>query len=194
LSSGNKGSSAANTDPEVAAAMAAEQVVIDRLIEEMHAGGYGWVEGRKPSDVMRLIGENVNSLSLFDEERAWKIPKIQEINKRCQSDGLMLQEMGTNFQMLGSDQAFDVLLGDSDCRFVTANNVTEESGRSQYGGVAALNFPRLAGFTMETGKDPSGLGRWAYILMLVPLLVTAYRPCKPSRSQRKDHSRGWYTV
>ena len=64
--------------------------------------------------------------------------------------------------MLGSDQAFDVLLGDSDCRFVTANNVTEESGRSQYGGVAALNFPRLAGFTMETGKDPSGLGRWAY--------------------------------
>jgi hypothetical protein len=97
LSSGNKGSSAADTDPEVAAAMAVEQVVIDRLIEEMHAGGYGWVEGRKPSDVLRLMGENVNSLSLFDEERAWKIPKIQEINKRYQSNGLMLQETGTNF-------------------------------------------------------------------------------------------------
>jgi hypothetical protein len=45
-------------DPEVAAAMAAELVVIDRLVDEMHEGGFGWVEGRKPSDVVRLMGEN----------------------------------------------------------------------------------------------------------------------------------------
>jgi hypothetical protein len=106
---------AAEVEPDMAAAMAAEQVVIDRLVEEMHTGGYGWVEGRKPSDVLRLMGENVNSLSLFDDERAWKVPKLKEINKRYQTDGLIMQETGTNFPLLGSEQALDVLLGDNDC-------------------------------------------------------------------------------
>jgi hypothetical protein len=57
----------------------------------------------------------VNSLSLFDDERAWKVPKLKEINKRYQTDGLIMQETGTNFPLLGSEQALDVLLGDNDC-------------------------------------------------------------------------------
>eukprot|EP00956_Cyclotella_meneghiniana_P039722 scaffold177943_cov84-Cyclotella_meneghiniana.AAC.1 len=180
-------------DPNVTAAMASEQVVVDRLVEEMHDGGYGFVEGRKPSDIIRLMGENVNNLSLYDETRAWKIPKIKEINKRYQTDGLLLQECGTDFHQTSAEQALDVLLGDSDCRFVTANNVTEASARTQHGGVAALNFPRLAGFTLETGKDSTGLGRWAYTYVGTSTrktrIITAYRPVKPSRSQIKGRQR-----
>ena len=47
---------------DVATEMAAEQVVVDRLVDELHEGGYGFVEGRKPADVVRLMGENVNNL------------------------------------------------------------------------------------------------------------------------------------
>eukprot|EP00956_Cyclotella_meneghiniana_P007754 scaffold10339_cov41-Cyclotella_meneghiniana.AAC.10 len=50
--------------PDVATELAAEQVVVDRLVDEIHEGGYGFVEGRKPADVVRLMGENVNNLSL----------------------------------------------------------------------------------------------------------------------------------
>ena len=185
-------------DPGVATALASEQVVVDRLVDEMHDGGYGFVEGRKPPDIVRLMGENVNNLSLYDESRAWKIPKIKEINKRYQTDGLLLQECGTDFRQLAAHQSLDVLLGDSDCRTITANNVTEPSARTQHGGVAALNFPRLAGFTLETGKDKTGLGRWVYTYVGTSTrktrIVTAYRPVKPSRSQLKGNQRGWYTV
>eukprot|EP00956_Cyclotella_meneghiniana_P020314 scaffold35605_cov41-Cyclotella_meneghiniana.AAC.9 len=150
------------------------------------------------SDIVRLMGENVNNLSLYDDSRAWKILRIKEINRRYQTHGLLLQECGTDFRQLAANQSLDILLGDSDCRMVTANNVTESSARTQHGGVAALNFPRLAGFTLETGKDKNGLGRWVYTYVGTSTrktrIVTAYRPVKPSRSQLKGNQRDWYTV
>ena len=75
-------------------------MIVDRLVDEIHEGGYGFVEGRKPADVVRLMGENVNNLSLYDETRGWKIPKIKEINKCYQTDGLLLQECGTDFRQV----------------------------------------------------------------------------------------------
>jgi hypothetical protein len=33
-------------------------------------GGVGFVEAKKPPDVIRLMGNNVNSLCLFDDSRS----------------------------------------------------------------------------------------------------------------------------
>lgn len=114
-------------------------------------------------------------------------------------DGMLLQECGTDFCQTPEDKSISSLFGDSDCRFVVANNVTEESGRTQQGGVVALNFPQLAGFTMETGKYPTGLPCWVYTYVGTPgrcltRIVTAYCPVKLSRSLRRDMQCGWYMV
>jgi hypothetical protein len=42
-----------------------EQVSVNRLVDELYEGGYGFVEGRKPSDVVRLMGNNANSLMIL---------------------------------------------------------------------------------------------------------------------------------
>jgi hypothetical protein len=183
----------------VTATVQSEQTFVDRLVDSLYEGGYGFVEGKKPADIVRLMGNNINNLSLYDESRSWKVDTICEINSRFQTDGMLLQECSTDFCQTPDAKSIGSLFGDSDCRFVAANNVTEESGRTQQSGVAALNFPRLAGFTTETGKDPTGLARWAYTYVGTPgrrrtRIVTAYRPVKPSRSLRRDMQRGWNTV
>jgi hypothetical protein len=161
-----------------------EQISVNMLVDELYEGGYGFAEGRKPSDVVRLMGNNSNSLSLFDDSRSWKVDKIKEINQQYQTDGFLLQECGTDFCYLSEDQFFGARFGDSDWRFVATNNVTENTGRSQYGGVASLNFPRLAGFTFETGKDPTGLARWVYtyveqvdaeLRLSLPVVLSSHR-------------------
>lgn len=184
------------TSPDIDSAVTAcsEQLVVDQLARQLELGGSGFVEDRKPPDVVRLVGSNVNSLCLFDEARAWKVKKLKAINQRYQADGMMVQECGTDFRQVSEAQSFGVLFGDMDCRSVAANNVTEDSGRSQYGGVASLAFPRLAGFVRETGKDPTGLARWVYLYVghgkRRTRIVTAYRPVRPSRRLCWDAARG----
>ena len=184
--------------PSVTTALLHEQLEVDRLASAVESGGSGFVEDRKPADVIRLMGNNVNSLCLFDDDRAWKVPKINEINRRFQVDGMLLQECGTDFRQVPEDKSFSALFGDRDCRSIAANNVTEASGRSQFGGVAALAYSRLAGFVLEVGKDPTGLARWVYLYVGTgerkTRIITAYRPVRPSRSLRRDDVRGWFTV
>ena len=114
--------------PGVSHAIHHEQLEVDRLASVVEGGGVGFVEGRKPPDVVRIMGNNVNSLCLFDDERSWKVPKINELNRRYQVDGMLLQECGTDFRQVPDTKAFASLFGDHDCRSVAANNVTEPSG------------------------------------------------------------------
>jgi hypothetical protein len=109
----------------------------------------------------------------------------------------MFMETGTDFRKLPEEMGLDLLLGDSDCRVTTANNVTEPSARTQHGGVASILFPRLAGFCLDRGKDPTGLGRYQWTTVGTAdrktRIITAYRPIKPSQKKRTGE-RGWYTV
>ena len=70
------------TEPAVVATLQSKQTLVNRLVESLYEGGYGFVEARKPSDIVRLTGNNVNNLSLYDESRAWKFDTILEINRR----------------------------------------------------------------------------------------------------------------
>jgi hypothetical protein len=174
-----------------------EQAAVNDLLKSIREGGAGLVCDKKPSDVIRLYGENVDSLSLYDESRKWKTNRLHQHMQRYQCDGGLLIETGVDFRKLPEEKGLDVLLGDMDCRVTTANNVTEPSGRSQHGGVASILFPRLAGFCLDSGKDPTGLGRYMWTTVGTAdrrtCIVTAYRPVKPSRKKRTGQ-RGWYTV
>jgi hypothetical protein len=108
----------------VTATVQSEQTFVDRLVDSLYEGGYGFVEGKKPADIVRLMGNNINNLSLYDESRSWKVDTICEINSRFQTDGMLLQECSTDFCQTPDAKSIGSLFGDSDCRFVAANNVT----------------------------------------------------------------------
>ena len=106
---------------------------------------------------MHLKLENLNSLCLYDDTKTYrKSTRVCQINHRYQTDGALLVECGTDFRKVPEEKKLDILLGDAECRYVTANNVTEPSGKSQYGGVAAFAYPRLAGFPVWA----AGPGSW----------------------------------
>ena len=184
--------------PGVDAVLPEEERAVNDMLLSVQGRGHGFVEDRKPSGVVRLFAENVNSLSLFEPKLAWKMDRIKAINKRYQTDAALLVEYGTDFRHLPEDASLQYRLGDIDCRCSAANNVTEPSGRSQYGGTAVFTYQRLSGFYLDSGKDETGLGRWAWILVGTPdrrtRIVTAYRPVKPPWSILRDRRLGWHKV
>lgn len=184
--------------PGVSSMMPHEQAAVNNLAANLISPGHGYVPDKKPPHVIRMYGENVNSLSLYDAEKAWKTTRLTSIASRMQVDGMMIQECGVDFRQVPSHKSLSTLVGGADSRIVCANNVTEPCGRTQYGGVAAISFARLAGFTLSTGKDPTGLGRFAWMQVGTAerrtRIVTAYRPVKPARSLRSNWQRGKHTV
>jgi hypothetical protein len=163
----------------VDARLSEEQLAVNDLLESIRNGGAGFVEDKKPPDIIRLLGENVNSLCLYDEtHRESKPSRLRQMSKRFQVDAALLLETGTDFRQVPKENKLELTLGDDDCVLVTANNITEGSGQSQYGGTATVNFPRLAGFTLASGKDKTGLARWVWTLVGTgerkTRIVTAY--------------------
>ena len=184
--------------PGVEAILPEEQQAVNDFLHSVQGRGHGFVEDKKPPGVVRLYAENVNSLSLFDPKLAWKMKRLRDINARYQTDGILMVECGTDFRHLSADNSLASCLGDSDCYCSTANNVTEPSARSQYGGTAVFAYQRLSGYFMDSGCDSTGLGRWAWVLVGThgrrTRVVSAYRPVKPPRSARRDRTKGWHTV
>jgi hypothetical protein len=156
-----------------------EQLAVSDALKSCLSGGSGIVHDKKPADVFRLYGENMNSLCLFDEARCIeKSTKTRQINQRFQTDMALFNKLGADFRQVPPEKSLDLLLGDHDCRAVTANNVTEPSSRLQFCGVGALAYPRAAGFVLASGRDPTGLGRWVWFLVGTgeqkTIIVTAY--------------------
>jgi hypothetical protein len=136
-----------------------EQIAVNDALKSYLSGGSGIVDDRKPADVFRIMGENINSICLYDDSRCQeKVTKIRQINQRFQTDMALFNELGVDLRQVPAEKSLDQLLGDHDCQFIGANNFTEPSDRSQFGGVGALAYPWAAGFVLVSGKDPSGLG------------------------------------
>ena len=176
-----------------------ESLAMKDLMKSLTDGSHGYVEDKKPSDVIRLYCENVDSLSLYnDSAHSRKTQRIKQINSRFQTDAALLIECGTDFRQVPEELQLLNLLGDNDCRILQANNTTEDSARTQHGGVALLSYQRLSGFHVSSGKDPTGLGRWVWTVVGTgdrkTVIVTAYRPVKPATSARRGGQRGWFTV
>ena len=75
-------------------------------------------------------------------------------------------------------------------RCTTAHNRHDRSGgQYQMGGVASLTLEKAVGHLVESGSDPSGLGRWSWQRLrgkggAVLRVVTAYRPVPAGPSGR----------
>ena len=57
------------SDPAVTAEVQSEQTFVNRLVDSLYEGVYGFVEGMKPADIVCLMGNNIHNLSLYDELR-----------------------------------------------------------------------------------------------------------------------------
>lgn len=84
-----------------------------------------------------------------------------------------------------------------------AHNTRGHSGRRQWGGTFVAAFDQTVEYVAETGKDCSGLGRWAWIKFIgkdghVARVVSAYRPNRTSDPTKHDtvynqHRQYWST-
>jgi hypothetical protein len=107
----------------VDARLSEEQLAVNDLLESLRHGGAGYVEDKKPPDIVRLLGENVNSLCLYDESpRESKTSRLRQMSKRFQADAALLLETGADFRQVPEEKRLEVTLGDDDCVVVTANN------------------------------------------------------------------------
>ena len=66
---------------------------------------------------------------------------------------------------------------------VAAHNVHDSSGKYQPGGTFGFAVDFLAEQVDDTGKDPTGLGRWCWMKLVghngpTTRIITAYQPCR----------------
>ena len=76
-------------------------------VKQWKKGGYGFIEDRKPDNMVRLILESYNNLQYFtDKKKCRRIDTIDHTRKRLQGDLLAGVEPGTDWtiaKQLGGD-------------------------------------------------------------------------------------------
>lgn len=116
-------------------------------------------------------------------------------------DGIFCQESGLNWKkMPRSGRLEEMMRTEAVMRTIAAHNETEDIGRRQYGGTCAVAYGEFASRVTDTGKDPTGLGRWAWMRCCgrddnAVRMVTAYNPCESGRASGRtvynQHRRYW---
>ena len=100
------------------------------MVNEILAGqeerDHGKVPDAKDDGVVRLCGEDVNSIGLHNKEQAWKIKRLQDINKKYQKDATLLIEGSTGWRQAPEGKEFKKFLGGhNDKVAVTGSNTTD---------------------------------------------------------------------
>ena len=134
---------------------------------------------------IRITSENIDNLGITTEKnikqdkgREWLIEN--EVDIGC------WQEIGCNWSLF---RRRDRLASRLNCkawdnlRVSTSHNQNEKYNKYQPGGTATLTFGAITGTIQETGRDPTGLGRWSYTTYLgnkgkSTCVISAYNPCK----------------
>jgi hypothetical protein len=164
---------------------------------------HGNMPGKKVDGVVRLLYENVNSLS----NRLWgnsKLEKAKDLIHEWGADIVGMVEHRQNLQHKDIRNGWNKLFmqGEEEVRSTVAHNVHENVSPLQEGGVGLLMFGPLIGslHTVQSGKDESGLGRWTTMTLqgdsITTRIVCGYNPCKshssggiPSRTSYAQHRR-----
>jgi hypothetical protein len=146
---------------------------------------YGHAPREKPSNSIRLVMENFNSLCITSRNK-----KITAINNLCcnfRVDLLCGCETQVDWRMVPNTRQFDKLFGrGTETRSVIAHNINEHMLTNQYGGCAIMAMNTISAKVQETGVDGTGLGRWCWIRLgsgpRKTRIVMAYQPSNSSRS------------
>jgi hypothetical protein len=146
---------------------------------------YSHAPHEKPSDSIRLVMENFNSLCVTSGNK-----KITPINNLCcdfKVDILCWCKTQTDWRMVPSSGQFNKLFGmGTETRSVVANNINERMLVNQYNGCAIMAMNTISAEVQDTGVDGTGLGRWCWIRLgskaQKTRIVMAYQPSNSGRS------------
>ena len=140
----------------------------------------------KSEDVFRLTTGNANGFDTHAVNNA-RAAAISSFCREAESDFHCMQEVGINWsRMERRGQLKELFRTETLLRCSAAHNKHGHHGLRQWGGTAAMTFGDAAARVSETGVDPSGLGRWAWISFkgrnnFRTRIISAYRPCRSSQ-------------
>jgi hypothetical protein len=105
--------------------------------------------------------ENFNSLGIFT-----KGTKINSLNRLCRqfnADILAGCKTQADWQQAGEEQQFRNVIGvGMDTKSIVAHNVNKQMQRNQHGGCPMMAMGCFSAEVVESGVNPSGLGRWCW--------------------------------
>jgi len=156
------------------------KITIPEEILQVH----GFAPPKKREGTVRIIYENVNGFSnrLGGNE---KVERARQLHDDLEVDVAAYCEHRLNMRHRKNVNGFNQLFkgGEAAVQSVVAHNTHENVGRVQQGGTSLLLFGHLTEQLDhdETGKDPSGLGRWSVMTLkgdgVRTRVVCGYNPC-----------------
>lgn len=129
---------------------------------------HGFAPPKKSEGTVRLIYENVNGLNtqLCDND---KVERMKDLHDELEIDVAAYCEHKINYKHKKNVNGFNQLFkgGEAAIQSIAAHNVHENVGRIQQGGTSLLLFGYLTQHldSNESGKDPTGLGRWSVMTL-----------------------------
>jgi hypothetical protein len=145
---------------------------------------FGDEQQAKHDNILRVGFQNINNLP--EDCRTSKSRQLLDYVVQKDYDCFMMSEIGLNWTKIGAnDRWFERVSGKfRKSRSVFAHNVTElhQSKVLQPGGVGLLSTDEVTHRITDTGKDPTGLGRWCWTRFqgkngIRVRIISVYRPC-----------------
>ena len=147
------------------------------------SGGFGDDPLDRPQASHRIGFYNLHNLSKYRNDE--KLNQIFATIQQYSFDALMMAEIGVCWQKIETNSQWDYRV---DQRFqhksVFSNNVNElkQTEPLQWGGTGITAINDLSTSVISKGRDPSGLGRWSWLLIegkqhYRTRLISVYRPC-----------------
>ena len=161
---------------------------------------FGDTRRTKDNRNLRIIFQNIRNLHI--DNRAYKSRQFIQHMAKSEADVFAFAEVGLHWPSLDSrDQWFERTRGQLQERATLAYNTHQVSPQPrQYGGTGISTLGDARYLIKETGRDPSGLGRWCWTLLEgkqhhTLRVVSLYRPVLNSKdgsvhSQHTTYLRG----
>ena len=148
---------------------------------------HGFTPPKKDDGTVRLIYQNVNGFSTRLSENQ-KVESMKEIHDELETDVVAYCEHKINLKHKRNVNGFNQLFkgGEAAIQSIVAHNVHENIGKVQQGGTSLILFGHLTQLLdpNESGKDPTGLGRWTVMTLqgegVRTRMICGYNPCVSS--------------
>ena len=128
---------------------------------------YGDIMKPKPDNILCILFQNVNCLPT--DRRATKSRELITTIVQKQIDIALLTEVGLFWRLVDTKDKWYERVWESfrATRSKIAYNTTEPERThiNQYGGTIACAIEDIAHRVIDQGQDPTGLGRWAWLLL-----------------------------
>ncbi len=154
------------------------------LLNGWQKGAHGYIPEVKDDNIIPLVCENVNSLSIFHPTKS-KMCNLTHLHQRHQTDRACIVEHSINFKIAATGTRLeDLFPGMCSSRVSAGHNIHELHNCYQHGGTMTVAFSRLASYVLLSGVDLTGLGCWSWIQVGTgehwTQIVSAYQPCRSS--------------